>query len=220
MDTSKCLLGNFFTGLGKILLSMLILLLSALISYSSLKYLDSNFRGGYLSGRGSGSTELVRIALLLHAFSATCIMWMMTPSIFFRTVRSVRRFHIYTGRISVFTGLLFLIPTGVILSYFAMGGPEGKILFTALTLFSAVCLYFGFRTARLQDFSLHRIWMLRFYILLTSAIWLRIFMFIMIYRSGTMNEHQYLMCALMSWVPQIIVFEIYLQIKRGLASPI
>ena len=219
MDTSNSQLGNFFIGLGKLLLSTMIFLLSALIFYSSLKYIDPNFKGGYLSGRGSSSVELVRVALLLHAFSATSITWLMTPSIFFRTVRSWQRFHVLTGRTSAYMGFFILLPSGIILSYYAMGGTEGKILFLVLTMFSAVCLFFGFRTARLQEFLLHRIWMSRFYILLTSAIWLRIFMFITIFRSGTMDENQYLICALMSWVPQIIVFEIFLKIKRGLSSP-
>jgi hypothetical protein len=210
---------NFCTGLGKIILSVLIYVLSGLILFTSLKYLDPEFKGGYLAGRGSHSIELIRFALLLHSFSANLIIWIITPSILFRTDQNFKVWHRLSGRITVLLGLIVFIPTGLTLSYFAMGGILGKLLFIFLTIFSALCLTIGFITARQQRFEKHRIWMLRFFILLTSAIWLRLFMFIMIYTTGSLDDFQYLFCTLMSWLPQILIFEIYLKIKRGHKPP-
>jgi hypothetical protein len=88
-----------------------------------------------------------------------------------------------------------------------MGGFLGKFLFLSLTTLSVISLINGFRAAVNKSFVLHQQWMIRFYILLPSALWLRLNMFVFFSLFG-MGEWQYLCAAFLSWVPQLLIFEI------------
>lgn len=196
---------NSWFGPVKVVLVPIILVFGALLFYVSTKYFDFADHSGYLNGR---TTNLLffRFSVIIHLISASVLLMTTTALIFFRLELKWPRLHRTLGKVSLVIGLLFLVPTGLHLSYHSMGGILGKIIFYSLSLLTFLSLLYGYYSAIKGSFDQHKRWMTRFYILLTSALWLRLNMFILFYFFGT-GEWQYLTASFLSWVPQLLIFE-------------
>jgi uncharacterized membrane protein len=200
---------NRLCGLGKIIVYLFILLIGSLIVFVTSRYLDSNDTGGYLAGRSEESISLIRYSVLFHAIASFLALVFTSTLIFFRIELSFPILHRFAGKTIVFLSLLFIIPTGFILSINALGGNLGKLIFTLLTLLTLISISFGFYFASKRRIELHQKWMLRFFVLLTSAIWLRINLFVCFQVKWVISESDYLWCAVLSWVPQLILLELF-----------
>ncbi len=193
----------------KIIIFVLILLIGSLIVFVTSRYLDPSDLGGYLAYRAEDTVNLIRYSVLIHATISFLVLLLASVLVFFRIEQKFPRTHRTIGRLIVFSTLLFLVPTGFVLSYHALGGISGKILFSLLTLLSMIFIAQGFYTALKRKLHQHRKWMLRFYIVLSSAVWLRINLFICFQVKWIISENDYLWCAILSWVPQLIILEFY-----------
>ena len=200
---------NRLCGLGKIVVYLIILLIGGLILYVSSRYFDSNDTGGYLAGRAENIINTIRISLLFHAVASFVAIVFASTLIFFRIELIYPKLHRLTGKMVVLLVLFIIVPTGFILSFNALGGPVGKLIFTLLTILTLISISFGFYFASQRRINLHRKWMLRFFILLTSAIWLRINLFICFQVKWVISENDYLLCAILSWLPQLLLLELY-----------
>lgn len=209
--------GNSWFGLVRIALAFTILIFGTFLFYVSTNYFDFTHRSGYLIGRPSESMIFFQFSVIAHLISASFLLLLTTFLIFFRIEKKWPRLHRFLGKTSVIIGLLILVPTGFYLSYHAMGGALGKILFFCLSFLTLLSLFNGYRTAINKSFDLHKRWMIRFYILLTSALWLRLNMFLLFLAFGQ-GEWQYLLAVILSWVPQLLFFE--LTLKRELNKSI
>lgn len=196
-------------GLVKIIIFILILLIGSLIVFVTSRYLDPSDLGGYLAYRSEETVNLIRHSVLIHATSSYLVLLLASLLIFFRIEQNSPRVHRTIGKLIVFSTLLFLVPTGFVLSYHALGGISGKMLFGLLTLLSLLFIAQGFYTALKRKVYHHRKWMLRFFIVLSSAIWLRINLFICFQVKWIISENDYLWCAILSWVPQLVILELY-----------
>lgn len=201
-------------GLVKYLIFVLVLLIGGLIVYVTSRYLDPSDSGGYLSGRTEESLSLIRYSVLLHATFSFLTLILASVLIFFRIEENYHSTHRFIGKITVFLTLLFLVPTGFILSYHAMGGIPGRILFSLLTLLTLIFIVLGFLAASRKRITEHRQWMLRFYIVLTSAIWLRLNLFICFQIKWVISENDYFWCSVLSWIPQLLLLEFFLWFYR------
>jgi hypothetical protein len=200
--------GNLWFGLAKSILFITILFLGSLLFYSSFKYFDLSYNSGYFSGKNPETLPLFRIAVITHLVSATLILVLASVQILFRFEIKKPALHRKIGILSIFSGLFFLVPTGFYLSTHAMGGIPGKIIFFCLSSLTLVSLINGYRFAVKRSIHMHRVWMIRFYIFLTSALWLRLNM-LWIFLSFGNGEWQYITASILSWVPQLIIFEIF-----------
>lgn len=198
---------GFWFGLGKIPLLIIILGIASLIFYSSRRYLNPDFENGYLSGNKFPYLSVFRIGLTVHLIIAPFLVFSSSLLLFFKLEKKSPRIHRVIGRLTVYTAFLFLIPSGFILSYYAIGGLVGQLLFFSLTFLTLISVARALFEARNRNFTLHRKWMIRFYILLTSAIWLRLNMFIGSYFFHLNGVDFYLTAAALSWVPQLIIAE-------------
>lgn len=199
---------GFWFGLGKIPLLIIILGIASLIFYSSIRYLNPSFENGYLSGNKFPYLSVFRIGLIVHLISAPFLVFSSSLLLFFKIEKKKPRLHRLIGKLTIYSALLFLIPSGLILSYYAIGGLIGQIIFFSLTLLTFISIVKALLEARNRNFTLHRKWVIRFYILLTSAIWLRLNMFIGSYFFHLSGVDFYLIAAVLSWVPQLIITEL------------
>ncbi|HET6423215.1 MAG TPA: DUF2306 domain-containing protein [Planctomycetaceae bacterium] len=82
--------------------------------------------------------------------------------------------HRWLGRIHVANVLLILLPSGFVMGFDAAAGLSAVISFVLLTAVTAICTALGWRAAMQRRFVVHRRWMQRSYVLLCSAVVLRI----------------------------------------------
>jgi uncharacterized membrane protein len=205
---------GFWFGLGKIPLLIIILGIASLIFYSSVRYLNPDFENGYLSGNKFPYLSVFRIGLIVHLIIAPFLVFSSSLLLFFRLERRSPQLHRVIGRLTVYSAFAFLIPSGFILSYYAIGGLVGQLLFFSLTFLTMISVARALFEARNRNFTLHRKWMIRFYILLTSAIWLRLNMFIGSYFFDFNGVNFYLSAAALSWIPQLIIIELLFLRKK------
>jgi small-conductance mechanosensitive channel len=84
------------------------------------------------------------------------------------------RWHRYLGRVQVACVLLLVTPSGLWMAYHAAAGPVAAVGLAALAVATATCAALGTRSAVRRRFADHRRWMWRCYLLLCSAVVLRL----------------------------------------------
>jgi hypothetical protein len=109
--------------------------------------------------------------------------------------------------------LLFVLPSGVVMSRHAFGGWPAGLSFLALSAATASCAIVGVIYARRGRFDRHRRWMLRCYVLICSAVALRLI-------SGTAGlvgvpspEEAYIVAAWSCWLLPLAAFEIVERVR-------
>src|SRR5688500_13087022 len=78
------------------------------------------------------------------------------------------------GKTALLLTVFAVVPSGWILSYYAMGGAAGKLVFFVLASYTAYAAFRGYTAARERRIDLHRHWMRELMALLASAVLLRI----------------------------------------------
>ncbi len=127
-----------------------------------------------------------------------------------------RKLHRIGGYIYVMGILFFAAPGGIVMSLFVDRGPwvlasfllQGSLWF----LFTAR----AFGRIRKKDIAGHRQWMWRSYALTFAAITLRIYIFISSYSYNLSVPQAYATLAWLSWVPNLVLAEIYLRTSTSM----
>jgi uncharacterized membrane protein len=171
-------------------------------------YFPPNFDSLFLQGREMTFTGAYRPAFYIHIFSG--------PVVLFNGLillsEYVRRHHSWLhrllGRVQVIVLLLFVLPSSVVMSRHAFGGWPAGLSFLLLSAATATCAIIGVVHARNGRYDQHRQWMLRCYLLICSAVALRLI-------SGTAGlvgvqspESAYVVAAWSSWLLPLAAFEI------------
>jgi hypothetical protein len=171
-------------------------------------YFPPNFDSLFLQGRDSTFTGLYRPAFYIHIFSAPFVL----ISGLILLSESVRRrrggLHRVLGRLQLIVLLLFVLPTSVVMSRDAFGGWPAGLSFLALSAATATCAVAGVVHACRHRYESHRRWMLRCFILISSAVVLRLI-------SGAAGligmpspERAYIVAAWSSWLVPLVAYEI------------
>ena len=84
------------------------------------------------------------------------------------------KWHRRLGRIQVASILLLVTPSGLWMAYYAAAGAIAAVGFALLAISTAACAALGWRAAVQRRFAVHRLWMWRSYLLLCSAVALRL----------------------------------------------
>ena len=205
---------EFLSGLVRAFIALLVLSIGLGIFFLSLKYLDPNFNTGYFANRDANFLSVFRIAVIVHSISATLILLLSTPMVFFRFEKKRPSLHRIMGKIVFWCSIILLVPSWYILSNEALGGISGKTVFFGLTTLTMISLWQGVKSAQKKKYGRHKRWMIRFYILLTSAIWLRINLFLLFILIGTVTQEDYILAAILSWIPQLIIAEILFKAQQ------
>ena len=172
------------------------------------EYWPPDFNSDFLLGREAYFFGTYRWAFYAHLLAGPV-------SLVVGTVLLSERFRVYApawhrvlGRLQVACILLVLVPSGLWMARYAMTGTVAAVGLGTLGIATAISVALGWRAAVARRFDEHRRWMLRTYVLLCSAVVIRML-------GGLATIFQldavwvYPASVWASWVGPLVVFEIW-----------
>lgn len=187
---------------------VLILRVLATILANYPDYFPPNFDALFLQGREATFHGTYRIAFYVHIFSAPLVLLNGLVLLSEHVRRRHGHWHRWLGRVQVVVLLLFVLPSSMVMSRRAFGGWPAGLSFVLLSLATAGCAIVGVVYACRRRYVAHRRWMLRCYVLICSAVALRLI-------SGTAGlvgvpspEEAYIIAAWASWLVPLAACEI------------
>ena len=171
-------------------------------------YFPPNFDSLFLQGREATFSGAYRPAFYVHIFSGPVVLLGGLILLSERVRRRHGGLHRGLGRVQVVVLLLFVLPSSVMMSRHAFGGWPAGLSFLLLSAATAGCAIAGVVYACRRRYDQHRRWMLRCYVLICSAVALRLI-------SGAAGlvgvpspEQAYIVAAWSSWLVPLAAFEI------------
>lgn len=180
---------------------------SILWEYS--RYFPADFESNFLSGRRYTFTGIYPTAFYLHILSSP-ISLALAVFLMLSGARSRHRLrHRWAGRIQFFLVLLLVAPSGMVMAYYAYGGPIAGWGFASLNLTLVISLVIAVSRARAGRFAAHRQWATRCFLLLASPLLLRLI------TGGTIvmgidSAETYRLNAWGSWLAPLLCYQVYL----------
>lgn len=190
-----------------LLVILLILKVVAGVVLTSGDYMPPRFESGFLNGRDSYFWNGYHLAFYTHVISGPCslLLGLVLLSESFR--RRFLSWHRRLGRVQVVCVLAAVLPSGLWMAFHADGGAVAGVGFGTLAIVTVFCVLLGWRSAVDRRLAEHRLWMVRVYVLLCSAVVLRL-------TSGLATVTQvegdwiYPMAAWTSWLVPLAFLEI------------
>lgn len=189
-----------------ILAAILIVRVAVGVFFDYRHYIPPDFRSDFLRGREGYFWGGYHWAFYTHLISgpASLIVGILLVSDRFRNW--VPAWHRRLGRIQVANVLLLVAPSGLFMAWYAQTGSIAAAGLGTLAIATAVCVALGWRAAVARKFSVHRRWMLRTFVLLCSAVVIR-----MIGGLATVLDFDapwlYPASCWISWLLPLLVFE-------------
>jgi uncharacterized membrane protein len=137
-------------------------------------YFPPNFDSGFLRGREHHFPGVYRWAFYAHITSGPVALIFGMILVDERSRNRFPRWHRRLGRLQVACVLLLVTPSGLWMARFAAAGRIAAVGLAALAIATATCVSVGARAAAVRRFADHRRWMWRCYLLLCSAVVLRL----------------------------------------------
>jgi hypothetical protein len=187
---------------------LLIVKVTASVVIGYCDYLPPNFRSDFLLGRESYFWGPYSWAFYVHLLSGPASLIFGTLLVSDRFRRSMPRWHRSLGRLQVACILLLLVPSGLWMSQYAATGAVAAAGLGLLAIVTAACTALGWRAALARRFDIHRRWMLRTYVLLCSAVVIRLIGGLAIILSFE-ALWLYPLSAWMSWLLPLIILEVW-----------
>jgi len=191
----------------KFLACVLVLKVTASIVLNYREYLPPDFDSPFLQGREHYFAGPYQWAFYAHIASGPCsLVWgMILLNDRFRQ-RYPKR-HRILGRMQLACVLLLVVPGGLWISFYAETGAVAGIGFAVLAVATGLTVTLGWRNAVKRRFKEHQRWMWRCYLLLCSAIVLRLTAGLATV-TGVEAEWLYPMAAWTSWLVPWAMFEV------------
>ena len=180
-------------------------------------YMPPNFESDFLQGREPHFFGSYRWAFYTHITSGPCslILGMILVSKQFRL--RFAKWHRYLGRMQVACVLLLVTPSGLWMAWYAETGTIAGTGFATLAIVTGMCVALGWRSAVKRRFAEHQRWMLRCFILLCSAVVLRVIGGLTIV-AGVESEWAYPLAAWISWLLPLMAYEAFRKLASSAAS--
>jgi predicted membrane protein DUF2306 len=138
-------------------------------------YLPPNFNADFLLGREAYFYGPYRWAFYVHLISGPLSLIGGTILISHRFRHRFPQWHRRLGRVQVACVLLLVVPSGLWMARYAMSGAIAGTGLAFLAIATALCCTLGWRAAVQRRFATHECWMWRTYLLLCSAVVIRLF---------------------------------------------
>ena len=171
-------------------------------------YFPPDFDSLFLQGREATFAGAYRAAFYVHILSGPVVLLAGLILLSEYVRRRHGGLHRVLGRVQVVVLLLFVLPSGAVMSRHAFGGWPAGLSFLLLSAATAGCAVAGVAHARRRRYDRHRRWMLRCYVLLCSAVALRL----MSGAAGLVGvpslEGAYVAAAWGSWLLPLAVYEL------------
>jgi hypothetical protein len=184
---------------------------SVIVGYRN--YFPPNFHADFLRGRQAYFFGAYRWAFYAHLISgpASLIFGLILANEEF----GIRfpRWHRSLGKVQAVVVLILLLPSGLWMARYAQTGIVATIGFSALAITTGACVIFGWRAAVNRRFFEHRLWMLRCFVLLCSAVVLRVIGGLVTV-TGVGDAWGYPLASWASWLGPLAVFELVRVVRR------
>lgn len=179
--------------------------LSVMLGYRD--YFPPNFASDFLRGRQPYFSGIYRCAFYMHIASgpASLILGMIVISERFRI--RFPRWHRWLGKSLLVLVLFLLTPSGLWMAYYAETGAVAAIGFSVLAIVTGICALIGWQSAVKKQFAQHRRWMWRCFLLLCSAVILRLIGGLATV-TGVGGTWSYPLAAWASWLVPLVAFEL------------
>lgn len=193
--------------------TLLILKIVVVVFWSYRDYFPPHFRDDFLIGRDHYFWNGYHWGFYVHIVSGpiSLLLGVVLISDWFR--KRFPRWHRRLGRIQVANVLLLVVPSGLWMSLWAANGWPTGLAFAALALATGFCAAMGWRKAVLRQFASHRRWMWRLFVLLGSAVAIRVLGGITV----TFEWHYdwiYTFNSWLSWIGPLVVCELLLRLEQ------
>jgi hypothetical protein len=136
-------------------------------------YFPPNFESDFLQGREAYFAGGYGWAFYAHVTSGPLSLVMGLTLISARFRQRFPKWHRMLGRTQVVCVLFLVAPSGLWMALHAEAGPIAVYGFAALAVVTGTCIALGWRSAVERRFQEHRHWMGRAYLLLCSAVVIR-----------------------------------------------
>lgn len=146
-------------------------------------------------------------AFFVHVFSSLGLILAGISQFSKEFLRRFRPWHRRLGRAYVLTILFAAGPSGLIMGFYANGGPLSQASFVILALLWLCTTALAWRTALRRDFAAHRRWMIRSYALTLSALSLRAWKWLLALAFAPRPLDLYMIVAWLGWLPNLFLAE-------------
>lgn len=157
-----------------LLAGLLVLKVTAAVVLGYQNYFPPNFNSDFLHGREGYFSGPYQGAFYAHIASGPVSLVLGTLLISERFRLRFPQWHRRLGRMQIACILLLVAPSGLWMAYYAAAGTVAAVSFALLAILTGTCAAFGWRAAVERRFPVHRRWMGRCYLLLCSAVVLRL----------------------------------------------
>jgi len=171
------------------------------------RYLPPDFTADFLVGRRGSFHGAYACAFYAHLISGplVLILGLLLVDTSFR--RRFALWHRVLGRVQLVNVLLLLVPSGLWMAFHADGGIVARLGFALLAVATGLCASCGWRAAVARRFDSHRKWMQRCFVLLCSAVFLRLSSAVATL-TGASPDWLYPLLAWTTWVVPLLVNEV------------
>lgn len=184
-------------------------LLCVYVGLNALRYLSPGFSGPDFIMDNHATHPW----LFVHAGSATAALLLGSAQFVPGLRTGAPVVHRWTGRAYIISALIGGV-TGLLLAAGTAAGPIAAAGFSALAVISLVCTVQAWRLAMARRFDEHQRWAVRSYAMIFAGVTLRIWLPL----SGMAHldfMESYRVIAFLSWVPNLLVAELYLARARA-----
>jgi len=195
------------------LAGLLILKVTVSVMLGYRDYFPPNFQSDFLRGRQSYFFGTYQWAFYTHIASGpvSLILGLFLISEQFRM--RFPKWHRSLGKTQTLLVLFLLTPSGLWMAFHAETGAVAAIGFSLLAIVTGMCALFGWQSALKRRFAEHRRWMWRCFLLLCSAVVIRL-----IGGLATVTDvgaaWSYPLAAWASWLAPLAAFELSGAINR------
>ena len=153
---------------------LLIYKVTVAVMLGYVNYLPPNFDSDFLRGREGYFFGAYQWAFYAHIASGPVSLFLgvLLMSDWFRMCYP--KWHRWLGRVQAANVLLLVAPTGLWMAWYAQTGPVAGVSFAILSVLTGTTVALGWRAAVQRQFQAHRRWMSRCFVLLCSAVVLRL----------------------------------------------
>lgn len=197
-----------FKDLIRLPIALFVLATTVLIVASYAFYFPPNFNEGFLAGRSHYFYATpYAIGFYAHIVGAPVGLVAGTLQMNKTILRRLPYLHRTFGRITIFSTLLLASPGGLIMAFGTHAGRMATLCFVLMSLLTSWFAWMAWRTAVMKNWSAHRHWAWRCYLMLASAIVLRVIDPIL-RDAGVPDLFSYRFSIWLSWLPALLLFEV------------
>lgn len=192
----------------KLLACLVILKVIVGVVLSYRDYLPPNFESDFLRGRATYFFGSYQWAFYAHITAGPCSLVLGLTLLNERFRLRLPKWHRYLGRMQAACVLLLVAPSGLWMAFHAETGGIAGAGFATLAVATGTSISFGWLSAVRRRFAEHRRWMCRCFLLLCSAVVLRL-MGGLATIAELEGDWAYQAAAWTSWILPLATFELF-----------